>query len=80
MPGIQTHTYPYYDDVTGGIKFNAMLDTFQSLPEQSIVLMHPCCHNPTGVDLSRDQWAAFTASDEEAPVIPFLDIAYQGFR
>ncbi len=77
--GIQTHTYPYYDDVTGGIKFNAMLDTFQSLPEQSIVLMHPCCHNPTGVDLSRDQWAALLPVMKERKLIPFLDIAYQGF-
>ncbi len=77
--GIQTHTYPYYDEVTGGIKFGAMLDTFQSLPEQSIVLMHPCCHNPTGVDLSREQWAALLPVMKERKLIPFLDIAYQGF-
>lgn len=77
--GIQTHTYPYYDEVTGGIKFDAMLETFKSLPEQSIVLMHPCCHNPTGVDLSREQWAALLPAMKERKLIPFLDIAYQGF-
>ena len=77
--GIQTHTYPYYDEITGGIKFDAMLETFKSLPEQSIVLMHPCCHNPTGVDLSREQWAALLPAMKERKLIPFLDIAYQGF-
>lgn len=77
--GIQTHTYPYYDEVTGGIKFDEMLETFNSLPEQSIVLMHPCCHNPTGVDLSREQWAALLPAIKDRKLIPFLDIAYQGF-
>ncbi len=77
--GIQTHTYPYYDEVTGGIRFDAMLETFKSLPEHSIVLMHPCCHNPTGVDLSREQWAALLPVMIERKLIPFLDIAYQGF-
>ena len=73
--GIPTHTYPYYDEVSGGIKFDAMLETFQSLPEQSIVLLHPCCHNPTGVDLSRDQWAALLPVIKARKLIPFLDIA-----
>ena len=77
--GIPTHTYPYYDEVSGGIKFDAMLETLQSLPEQSIVLLHPCCHNPTGVDLSRDQWAALLPVMKARKLIPFLDIAYQGF-
>ena len=71
--------YSYYDEVSGGIKFDAMLETFQSLPEQSIVLLHPCCHNPTGVDLNRDQWAALLPVIKARKLIPFLDIAYQGF-
>ena len=56
-----------------------MLETLQSLPEQSIVLLHPCCHNPTGVDLTRDQWAALLPVIKARKLIPFLDIAYQGF-
>ncbi len=46
------HDYPYYDAATGGVQFDAMIDCLSSLPAKSIVLLHPCCHNPTGVDLS----------------------------
>jgi len=76
--GVNTHTYPYYDAETGGICFDKMLNCFSQLPKKSIVLMHPCCHNPTGVDLSRDQWQALIPVMIERELIPFLDIAYQG--
>ena len=55
--GFAVHTYPYYDPATGGLKFDQMLAAFQDMPEKSIVLLHACCHNPTGVDLAREQWA-----------------------
>ena len=77
--GIQTHTYPYYDPATGGVQFDAMLSTLKSLPEHSIVLLHPCCHNPTGVDLTPAQWADLIPVLKQQKLIPFLDIAYQGF-
>lgn len=77
--GIQTHTYPYYDEKTGGVRFTELLNTFRQLPPKSIVLMHPCCHNPTGVDLSRAQWEELLPVITERELIPFLDIAYQGF-
>lgn len=77
--GINTHTYPYYDETTGGVRFADMLETFRQLPLKSIILMHPCCHNPTGVDLSRAQWEELLPVITERELIPFLDIAYQGF-
>ncbi len=77
--GINTHTYPYYDVTTGGVRFTDMLDLFRTLPLKSLVLLHPCCHNPTGVDLSPQQWEALLPVIKERELIPFLDIAYQGF-
>ena len=56
--GVATRTYPYYDPATGGLDFEAMCDTLRGLPARSVVLLHACCHNPTGVDLSRVQWEA----------------------
>jgi len=77
--GIEVHDYPYYDAASGGVRFDEMLATLQSLPAQSIVLLHPCCHNPTGVDLSKAQWQEVIAVVAARRLIPFLDIAYQGF-
>ncbi|WP_293813742.1 amino acid aminotransferase [uncultured Aquitalea sp.] len=77
--GIVVHDYPYYDAATGGVQFDAMLSTLRQLPAQSIVLLHPCCHNPTGVDLSRAQWDQVVKTVVEGKLIPFMDIAYQGF-
>jgi len=77
--GIPVHTYPYYDAASGGLRFDAMLDTLQALPAKSIVLLHACCHNPTGVDLSVAQWGQLIAVVRERGLIPFLDMAYQGF-
>ncbi|WP_432724065.1 aspartate/tyrosine/aromatic aminotransferase [Jeongeupia wiesaeckerbachi] len=77
--GIKVHDYPYFDAETGGVRFDAMCATLKSLPAQSIVILHPCCHNPTGVDLSQAQWQAVIGIVAERGLIAFLDIAYQGF-
>jgi len=77
--GIAVNTYPYYDAATGGLRFDDMLTTLQSLPPQSIVLLHASCHNPTGVDLSKAQWQTLIPVLRERELIPFIDIAYQGF-
>ena len=77
--GLRVHSYPYYDTATGGLRFEAMLETLRGLPEQSIVLLHACCHNPTGVDLSREQWDALIPVLQSRRLLPYLDLAYQGF-
>ena len=76
---IKTHYYPYFDAQTRAVDFAGMLDTLQQLPEQSIVLLHPCCHNPTGADLVPAQWDQVIDVLKARNLIPFLDIAYQGF-
>jgi aromatic-amino-acid transaminase len=77
--GLTVNTYPYYDPATGGLKFEAMLATLRSLPAKSIVLLHACCHNPTGVDLTRAQWQQLIPVLRDGQLIPYLDLAYQGF-
>ncbi len=77
--GVKVHTYPYYDAATGGLKFEAMLATLSGLPAQSVVLLHACCHNPTGVDLTAAQWAELIPVLKERELLPYLDLAYQGF-
>lgn len=77
--GFTVNTYPWYDDESNGVKFAALLEKLNTLPAQSIVLLHPCCHNPTGADLTNAQWDEVTAVLKARELIPFLDIAYQGF-
>ena len=77
--GLKVNSYPYYDPATGGLKFDAMLATLRGLPIKSIVLLHACCHNPTGVDLTRAQWDALIPVLRDGGLIPYLDLAYQGF-
>ena len=77
--GFTVNTYPYYDAKTGGVKFPEMLAALKTLPEQSIVLLHACCHNPTGVDLTRAQWAELIPVIQQRKLLPYVDIAYQGF-
>jgi aromatic-amino-acid transaminase len=77
--GFRVETYPYYDAATGGVRFDAMLDALRGLPARSIVLLHACCHNPTGVDLSPAQWDALIPVLRERQLLPYLDLAYQGF-
>ncbi len=77
--GITVHTYPYYDAATGGLAFDAMLSTLRTLPARSLVLLHACCHNPTGVDLTPAQWQALVPVLRERELIAYLDLAYQGY-
>jgi len=77
--GFAIEEYPYYDAETGGVDFSALLATLKKVSTGDIVLLHVCCHNPTGVDLSVDQWNEVVALATESGWIPFLDFAYQGF-
>ncbi|OOS03564.1 aromatic-amino-acid transaminase [Moraxella cuniculi DSM 21768] len=77
--GLQVGKYPYYDPATIGVKFDEMCAFFETLNENDVVLLHPCCHNPTGVDLSREQWEVVLDIVKRKKLIPFMDIAYQGF-
>lgn len=76
--GFVVNTYPYYDG-SASVDFARMTEVLGGLPEHSIVLLHPCCHNPTGVDLTTDQWRELVALVKARRLIPFLDLAYQGF-
>ncbi|MGF6289515.1 amino acid aminotransferase [Paraburkholderia youngii] len=77
--GLTVNTYPYYDPQTGGLRFAEMLAAIDALPEKSVVLLHACCHNPTGVDLSPVQWAELAPVLQRRKLIAFVDMAYQGF-
>ncbi|MFT3663943.1 aromatic amino acid transaminase [Piscinibacter sp.] len=77
--GLAVNTYPYYDAKTGGVRFAEMLAALDKLPAKSIVLLHACCHNPTGVDLTRAQWDELIPLLKRRNLIPYLDLAYQGF-
>ena len=77
--GFRVATYPYYDAATHGLDFTAMLAALRVLPPGAIVVLHACCHNPTGVDLDAAQWEDVLTVVRERSLLPFLDIAYQGF-
>ena len=77
--GVETSTYPYFDADSRGVAFDAMLETLSAIPEGDVVLLHGCCHNPTGVDLSLEQWAQVGAIIDERKLLPLVDFAYQGF-
>jgi aromatic-amino-acid transaminase len=77
--GFEVNTYPWFDDETKGVRYEALLEALNNLPTRSIVLLHPCCHNPTGSDLTDVQWDGVVEVLKARDLIPFLDIAYQGF-
>lgn len=77
--GFKVNAYPYYDPETHGLDLNGMLETLKGLPAGSIVVLHACCHNPTGVDLSNEQWKLVVDVVKQRGLVPFLDFAYQGF-
>ena len=77
--GFVVNNYPYYDASTRGVNFAGMLDALKSMPAGSIVLLHACCHNPTGADLSDAQWVQVIDVVTQRGLVPFLDMAYQGF-
>ncbi|AYA02414.1 aspartate/tyrosine/aromatic aminotransferase [Acinetobacter sp. WCHAc010034] len=77
--GINSHFYRYFDAATNGVDIEGMLQDLEQLPAKAVVLLHPCCHNPTGADLTPDEWDQVIAVLKQRDLIPFLDIAYQGF-
>ncbi|WP_445344871.1 amino acid aminotransferase [Acinetobacter bohemicus] len=77
--GINSHFYRYFDAASNGVDIEGMLQDLEQLPAKAIVLLHPCCHNPTGADLTPDEWDQVIAVLKQRDLIPFLDIAYQGF-
>ncbi|OGA42866.1 MAG: aromatic amino acid aminotransferase, partial [Betaproteobacteria bacterium RIFCSPLOWO2_12_FULL_62_13] len=77
--GFTVNTYPYYDAPSHGVDFDGMVGVLQKLPAASIVVLHACCHNPTGVDLSSEQWEEVIRVVNARELVPFIDFAYQGF-
>jgi len=77
--GFPVENYPYYDPTTRGVNFPAMKSALEALPAGSIVVLHACCHNPTGADLNESQWGDVVEACRARKLTPFLDIAYQGF-
>ena len=77
--GFTVHNYAYYDAATRGVDFDGMLAAFKAMPAGSIVVLHACCHNPTGADLTQEQWDQVIAVVQAGRLVPFLDMAYQGF-
>lgn len=77
--GFEVHSYPYYDPATHGLDFSRMLAALERAEEGSVVVLHACCHNPTGVDPDAAQWKQIIDCVVRRKLVPFLDIAYQGF-
>jgi aromatic-amino-acid transaminase len=77
--GFDVVEYAYYDAATHGLNFAGMLADLDKLEPGTVVLLHACCHNPTGVDLTVDQWKQVVALVKDRNLLPFIDMAYQGF-
>jgi aromatic-amino-acid transaminase len=76
--GYTVNTYPYYHAPTRGVDFAGMLGALEKMPAGAIAVLHACCHNPTGADLTAEQWEKVLKTVNSRGVVPFLDIAYQG--
>jgi aspartate/tyrosine/aromatic aminotransferase len=77
--GLATATYPYFDAAKNGLATEAMLDALQKIPSGDVVLLHGCCHNPTGVDPSPGEWSQIADVVSRRGLLPIVDLAYQGF-
>ncbi|MFB2779861.1 amino acid aminotransferase [Shewanella mangrovisoli] len=77
--GITVKTYPYYDYDTKSLKFDEMLSALAQVGPNDVVLFHACCHNPSGMDLTTEQWDKMVALTKEQGFTPLIDMAYQGF-
>jgi aromatic-amino-acid transaminase len=77
--GFTVETYPYYNAAKRGIDFDGMLTALNGAPEGTVVVLHACCHNPTGYDITPEQWDQVIAAVKARKLVPFLDMAYQGF-
>ena len=77
--GFKVNKYPYYSASTNNLDFENMCNYFNNLRDNSIIVLHACCHNPTGIDISLNQWEKLADIFENRRLIPFFDMAYQGF-
>ena len=77
--GLRTVEYPYFDPATGGVDWPGMRDCVAAMEAGTVLLLHACCHNPTGADLTPDNWAELAGLIRERQLVPFLDMAYAGF-
>jgi aromatic-amino-acid transaminase len=77
--GFTVEAYPYYDPQTRGLRFASMLAALRAAAAETIIVLHACCHNPTGCDLTSQQWAQVIDAVKAGRLMPFLDMAYQGF-
>lgn len=77
--GFTVENYTYYDAATHGLDFAGMIADLEAAPEHTVVVLHACCHNPTGVDATPEQWKKIAEVVKSRKLVPFLDIAYQGF-
>ena len=77
--GLALQPYPYYDTEKHVIRIDAMLDVLRQAPKGDVVLLHACCHNPSGLDPTEDEWRAIAEVIAERELLPFIDMAYQGF-
>jgi len=77
--GFAVQPYPYYDAATHGLDFDGLLAALQAAPARTVIVLHACCHNPTGVDPTPEQWQRIADVVKARQLVPFLDIAYQGF-
>jgi aromatic-amino-acid transaminase len=77
--GFEVEAYPYYNAAKRGVDFDGMLTALNVAPEGTIVVLHACCHNPTGYDLTPEHWDQVIAAIKQRKLVPFIDMAYQGF-
>lgn len=77
--GFKVNSYRYYDPAARGLDVTGMLKALNAIPAGSVVVLHACCHNPTGVDLSKENWSSVLEIVQSRGLVPFLDLAYQGF-
>ncbi|MFG6441295.1 aromatic amino acid transaminase [Roseateles sp. LKC17W] len=77
--GFTVETYPYYDAAKKGVNFDGMLAALNAAPAGTVVVLHACCHNPTGYDITAEQWGQVVGAVKARGLTPFLDMAYQGF-
>jgi aspartate aminotransferase len=77
--GLELASYPYFDKATASIKFDEMMSCLADVKKGDVVLLHGCCHNPTGADLTKEQWQQVAALANKVGFLPFIDVAYQGF-
>ena len=78
--GLTLSKYRYYDEQTNKVDFQGMLESVSNIPLGDVILLHGCCHNPTGADITNSEWDSLLEVIKERNLIPFIDIAYQGLR